>query len=435
MTSIAASTGLATATIQSAIDATSAAGGGRVTLAAGEHITGGLVLRSGVDLHLSDGAVLRPLADYDAYRDNEVGVIAEGSDRAIIRASGAKDIAITGPGRIIAPGAAYIIGEDASVGTYTPARYRPRVLVFENCDGVRLDGITVEDSPMWTLHLVACTNVSVTQVTVANNERLPNTDGLVIDSCSDVSIEHVAISTADDGVCLKTSLQGGLIGVCRNITVRHCRVASQSCALKIGTESFGDFDNIVFEDCQVLRSNRGLGIFSRDGGKITNVRFSRIALECHETADGFWGSGEAMTITLDDRRASRPAGAISGVVFEDISGTMEGAINVVSTGQATISGIRMSRIRISQRPGALGTGRCYDMRPTSADLAPAGHLAGRANAWVRGEDGGIVGLVPYPGGMPGLYAPGIVGLVLEDVMIERETPSPEGWNGTAIVSD
>lgn len=434
MSVIAGSAALQTAAIQAAIDAAAAAGGGRVTLEAGEHATGGLLLRSGVELHLVEGAILRPVADYDAYADNVVTVIAESSNRAIIRAKDATNVAITGKGRIVAPGAAYIIGEDASVGTYTPAQYRPRVLVFEGCTGVRLDGITVEDSPMWTLHLVACTNVSVTHVRVRNNERLPNTDGLVIDSCSTVLIENVSIATADDGVCLKTSLQGQTIGACRNVTVRHCDVASQSCALKLGTESFGDFEDIVFEDCQVLRSNRGLGIFSRDGGKVRNVRFSRISLECHETADGFWGSGEALTITLDDRRASRPAGAVSGIVFEDISGSMEGAINLVSTGTAAISDVRMARVHLTQAPGKLGTGRTYDMRPTSADLAPAAHMAGRANAWVRGADGAIVGLVPYPGGMPGLYAPAIAGLVLDDVVITRPANLPEGWNVAVAVT-
>ncbi|MEO5805932.1 glycoside hydrolase family 28 protein [Devosia sp.] len=435
MSLITATEALATATIQSAIDAAAAAGGGRVTLAEGEHNTGGLVLRSGVELHLAAGAVLKPVPDYDAYAGNISGVIAEGSDRAILYAKGATNIAITGPGRIFAPGQAYIVGEDSSVGTFTPAQHRPRVLVFENCRDVRLDGITIEDSPMWTLHLVACKTVSVTRVTVINNERLPNTDGLVIDSCSDVIVENVSIATADDGVCLKTSRQGDTIGVCRNITVRNCQVASQSCALKLGTESFGDFDNVVFEDCQVLRSNRALGIFSRDGGAITNVRFSRISLDCHETADGFWGSGEALTITLADRRADRPAGSISGIVFEDITGSMEGALNIVSTGQAQISDVRLSRIEIFQRPGKLGTGRYCDMRPTAADLAPAGHLAGRANAWIRGQDGAIIGLVPYPGGMPGLYAPGISDLQLLGVEIHRPKQLPEGWNDAVIIVD
>ena len=207
----------------------------------------------------------------------------------------------------------------------------------------------------------------------------------------------------------------------------------QSCALKIGTESFGDFDNIVFEDCVVVDSNRALGVFSRDGGRVSNVRFSRISVDCHETRDGFWGSGEAVTINVVDRRAERPAGAIEGLVIEDISGTAEGAINLVAAASAGISDVRLSRLNITQRPGVLGTGRRYDLRPTPADVSPPPGAKGRANAWVRGEDGRIVGVMDYPGGLPGLFAKGVEGLVLDGVEIERPDDLPAGWNAERIL--
>jgi polygalacturonase len=419
-----------TAILQAAIDAVSDAGGGRVVLAAGQHLTGGLRLKSNVELHLSLGAVLRALPDYDAYSGNVVGVVAEESDRAILYASRADNITISGPGQILAPGQAYIIGDDPGVGTFTPAKYRPRVLVLEDCTEVRLEGFAIVDSPMWTLHLVACNAVTIRHVQVRNNERLPNTDGMVIDSCVDVLVDTVDISTADDGVCLKTTRrQNHEIGTCRDITVRHCAVSSQSCALKLGTESFGDFINILFEDCKISNSNRALGIFSRDGGRVENVVFRRITVDCHETPDGFWGSGEAITVTVADRRAERPAGSVSSILFEDITGRMQGAINLVSHADiARISDVVLRRVCVEQMPGALGTGQNCDMRPTSADLAPAKGMQGRANAWVRDLTGKILGLEPYPGGMPGIFAPDIDGLVLDAIEIRRPLPLPQGWN-------
>lgn len=409
-----------TAEIQSAIKAVSSAGGGRVSLAPGIHMAGGLKLRSGVELHLERGAVLEFASQYAAFSANEVSVVAEQSDRAMFVARGAKDIAITGAGEIRAPGRAYIVGDDREVDTWIPAKLRPRVLVFEDCEGVRLSGIRITDSPMWTMHLVGCRDVAVLGVAVENDRRLPNTDGLVIDSCSDVLVENVTISTADDGVCLKTSIRPSGIGVCRNVTVRLCRVSSQSCALKVGTESFGDFTDMVFEDCVVVDSNRALGLFSRDGGAIRNVRFSRISVDCHETPDGFWGSGEALTVTVVDRRPERPAGVVADLVVEDITGTMEGAINLVSTAPAGIAGVHLSRIAIAQRHGKLGTARRYDLRPTPADLAPAAGAAGRANAWTKGADGVVVGLVDYPGEkLPAVFVSGVTGLVMDDVAVER----------------
>lgn len=430
---IAASEADQTAQIQAAIDSAGAAGGGRVALLAGTHPSGGLRLRSGVELHLVAGAVLRLSPDYDALAGNTVSVIAEGSDRGLVLAQGAANIAISGPGEILAPGRAYIAGDDPEVGTHIPAKLRPRVLVFEDCSGVAISGVRISDSPMWTMHLVACCDVTISGVIVDNDPRMPNTDGLVIDSCHDVLVEDVDISTADDGVCLKTTRRAAGIGTCERVTVRNCKVLSQSCALKIGTESFGDIADIVLEDCAVIESNRALGIFSRDGGAVRNVRFSRISVDCHETPDGFWGSGEALTVTVVDRRPERPAGAVSGLVVEDITGSMEGAINLVSTAPAGIHDVRLANITLAQRPGPLGTGRTYDLRPTPADLAVAADAKGRANAWTKDATGRIVGLFDYPGGLPGLYASGVSGMSVENVKITKPDSLPEGWAEQAIV--
>ena len=112
---------------------------------------------------------------------------------------------------------------------------------------------------------------------------------------------------------------------------------------------------------------------------------------------------------------------------------MEGAINLISTAAAGIADVRLSRIALAQQPGKLGTARRYDLRPTPADLAPAAGQAGRANAWTKGADGVVIGLVDYPGGMPGFYADGVSGLVLEGVEITRPEGVAAGWGETMVV--
>lgn len=416
--------------LQAEIDSLSASGGGRLELLAGIHLCRGLRLRSGVDLHLAAGAILRPVPDYAAYLNTTVSVIAEKSDRGMIVARDARRISLTGEGRIEAGCESFIIGDDETVGTFIPAEFRPRVVVFEGCDEVEISSIHVSRSPMWTLHFVDCTDVVVRNVTIENDRRLPNTDGIVLDACRGAVIEDCNISTADDGICLKTSIgpQGVAIGRCENILVRRCSVQSLSCALKIGTETHGDVTNIVFEDCNVSSSNRALGIFSRDGGRISNVRFSRIAVECRETLDGFWGSGEALTVNVVDRIAERPAGAIENLIVEDITGRMEGAINVIAAAPSGIRNIWLRRVAIDQQPGELGTGQSYDLRPTNADLAPKAEGGGRANAWTRGSDGRVIGLERYPGGMPAVYVAGVKGILMNEVRMTRPTPLPQGWN-------
>ena len=427
----------ATADIQQAIDTASAAGGGVVSLLAGRHVSGGLHLRSDVELHLAQDAVLAPISDYDAYAHTSVSVIAEDSDRGMIVAKGASNIAVTGPGRIEAGGENFIIGDDEAMGTYVPAKKRPRVMVLESCRDVRLENLVVSGSPMWTLHMVDCEDLSFRNIRVENDRRLPNTDGIVLDACRRALIEDCSISTADDGICLKTSAgpDGKAVGACADITVRRCTVSSMSCALKLGTESFGDFTDVAFEDCKVIASNRGIGLFSRDGGAMRNIRFSRIEAECHETPGGFWGSGEAVTVTVVDRRPERQAGKVENLVVEDLNGSMEGAINLVATSSAGIHNVTLARISLSQQPGQLGTGLQYDLRPTNADIAPSPEAAGRANAWTRSADGRIVGLEDYPGGMPAVYLSGVHGFSARDVAIGRTMPLPEGWNAKEIVAE
>ncbi|MDO1585281.1 polygalacturonase PglB [Rhizobium oryzicola] len=424
-----------TQVIQTAIDQVSQAGGGRVALLAGNHMTRGLHLRSGVELHLAEGAILRPLPEYEAYGHTTVDVIAEKSDRGMIVARDAVDIALTGPGLIDAGGDAFITGDDETVGVFVPAEYRPRVLVLESCQSVRVENLQVSNSPMWTLHFVNCERVSVRGVQVRNNLRMPNTDGMVLDACRQVLIEDCDIATADDGICLKTSIgpSGQAIGRCENILVRRCAVISKSCALKLGTESHGDFTNVVFEDCDVRESNRGLGVFSRDGGRFSNIRFSRIALDCHETPDGFWGSGEALTVTVIDRRPEKQAGSVENLIVEDITGSMEGAMTLISISKAGIRNVALRNIQVRQVAGPLGTGLRYDLRPTNADLAPSKEAAGRANAWTRGADGKVVGLEDYPGGMPALFHTGVEKLALTDVRVERPAPLPAGFNAREVV--
>lgn len=423
--------------LQGAIDIISASGGGRLILGQGDHICGGIVLKSGVELHLDEGAVLRPVPDYERYAATRVESVAEDSDRAMVIAVNARGISVTGPGTIDGSGSAFIDGDLPDMGTWVPTRLRPRVLVLDRCQDVALSGFSIKNSPMWTIHALDCDRVSVRDVTVDNDRRMPNTDGIVVDACRDVVIEDCTFRTADDGIVLKTTARpnGSPAGTCRNVSIVGCTIESRSCAIKIGTETHGDVMDILADRCRIEKSNRGLGIFSRDGGKISRIRFSNITVDCSETPDGFWGSGEALTVTALDRKPKhKKAGPVSNLAVENLSGIMEGAINMVAERNGLIDAVSLRAVRLAQREGALGTGRSFDLRPGPADLSPSPDAAGRANAWVKGEDGKVVGLIPYPGGMPALYAENVAGLVIDDCLFSRPAVLPEGWNSDAVVT-
>lgn len=407
-----------------------------IVLQPGIHHCGGLRLRSKLRIEIPEGAELHFIPDYEVYAQTTVAIVAEESDRAMMTAVGATDIALTGGGRIFCQGSTkYTHGDDGDMGTLVASQYRPRILVLDGCRDIRIEGLRIDDSPMWTMHFAACENIEVKGIAVDNDRRMPNTDGIVIDGCRNVHISDSVFRTADDGIVLKTTRRedGSLTGPCENVSVRNCIVESRSCALKLGTESFSAFRNIVFEDVRIEKSNRGLGIFSRDGGAVEGVRFARISIDCHETPAGFWGSGEAVTITVLDRRPEEfPAGSVSDILIEDVIGSMEGAINMVAEQAGGISNVTLRRIAIEQRPGPLKTGLCYDIRPTIEDRFdrfPLGDKsAGRVNAWRFGPDGKIIGLIDYPNGMPGIFAKGVTGLVTENIRISRPEPLPDNWN-------
>ncbi len=412
-----------------------------IVLEPGVHHCGGLGLRSNLTIEILEGAELHFIPSYDAYAQTTVAIVAEESDRAMMTAVGADNIALIGGGRIFCAGSTrYTHGDDGDMGTLVASRYRPRILVLDGCKDIRIEGLRIDDSPMWTMHFAACENIQVKGVAVDNDRRMPNTDGIVIDGCRNVEIFDSVFRTADDGIVLKTTRRedGSLTGPCENINIRNCIVESRSCALKLGTESFSPFRNISFEDVRIEKSNRGLGIFSRDGGLVEGIRFVRISVDCHETPAGFWGSGEAITITVLDRRPEEfPAGTVSDVLIEDVTGVMEGAINMVSEHEGGISDITLRRISLDQKAGPLKTGLCYDIRPTIEDRFdrfPIGDKsAGRVNAWRFGPDGKIIGLIDYPNGIPGIFTKGVSDLIVEDIEITRPDPLPENWNAQVVV--
>lgn len=432
---LAAEPGDATQRIQEAIDGAAAAGGGSVVLAAGRHPAGGLRLASRVDLILADGAVLAALDDYDAFAGNTVSVVAEDSDRAFVLASGIHDAGVFGPGWIDGGSDAWSAGWDEAIGTLVPARFRPRLLVVENSADIVLSGFGLRMAPMWTVHLIGSRRLRVERLDIQNDVRLPNNDGIVVDGCVDVKVADCTIRTADDGVCLKTSRKpdGSHVGPCRDVRVERCRVATRSCAFKVGTETHADIADVLFRDCVAEDANRGLGIFSRDGGAIERIRFENMRVDCRETPVGFWGSGEGLTLSALDRRPEPPAGAIRHVQVDGLSGRVEGAVVLYSGRVGLIEDVVLRAVCLEQSPGTLGTATMLDLRPTAADLhVPAG-AEGRANSWVRLADGTIAGLSPYPDGMPGLYARSIGGLRLEAVEFRRPDPLPAGWNARAVV--
>ncbi|MFT3868950.1 MAG: glycoside hydrolase family 28 protein [Nibricoccus sp.] len=257
-----------TEVFQRAFDRCFAAGGGEVMVPAGEYLIGAVQLRARTTLRLEEGSVLRgspDLADYPIERIRWEGQWEDGH-RALINAADADQIAIVGLGHI--------------AGAETLGRQRnpraPALIETIHCDGVRFEGFSTTYANMWCIHPTRCRNI------VARNLRVRsgggNGDGLDIDSCKNVLIEHCDIMTGDDPIALKSGrgLEGYLAGeATEDVTIRHCTLGDSNWAcIGIGSEMSGGIRNVRIEHCTFVHS-RTSGIYIKGrpgrGGVIENI--------------------------------------------------------------------------------------------------------------------------------------------------------------------
>ena len=150
--------------------------------------------------------------------------------------------------------------------------------------------ITVEDTPEWVLHLLACEGALVEGLTIRNNMEIPNSDGIDVDHCRGVEIRKCAIACGDDAISVKTTVQKKDYGPCTNVRVADCVLETQDSGVKIGTHCHQDIRNIVFERCEVKTSSRGIAIQMRDEG-MSQTSISATSAWCPGTTRIHGGAG------------------------------------------------------------------------------------------------------------------------------------------------
>src|SRR5574340_157726 len=291
---------LDTAAIQGAIEACNRQGGGVVYFPSGNFLSGTLVLRSNVTLHLSPGAVLwgsTRMADY--------------SPKHLLFAQGVENVAIEGGGVIDGQGDAFL---DADLKPLP----RPSPLV-ELLDSrrIRIENVTIRKAPAWTLHARNCDDVKVRGISLLNNLRGVNTDGIDVDSSRNVVISDSHIEAGDDCIVLKTTDRGGPAGPTENVVVTNCVLVSAATALKLGTESHGDFRHCVFSNCVIRDSRTGVALLAKDGGVMEDIRFSNIVM----TTRPKWGQGLEWPIVVDveKRTAESRLSQVRDVAFSHLT--------------------------------------------------------------------------------------------------------------------
>ncbi len=303
---------LCTEPIRQAIAAASAKGGGTIYFPAGVFLTGPIHLQSHITLYLDAGCVLKFSTNFDDYLPM-VPSRWEGIEvtnfSPLIYAQDAENIAIQGRGTLDGQGQTWwkrLYEARSSRGKSRDkyqeefARLNPHPLVAENyktlemgflrppfiqpnnCTNVLIEGVTIINSPFWTITPLYCENVTV-QAVVIHNPISPNTDGINPDSCHNVHISKCHISVGDDCITIKSGrdADGRRVGrPAQDYTISNCTMADGHGGVVIGSEMSGGVKNITIANCIFDGTDRGIRIKSARGrgGIVEDVRVSNIVM-------------------------------------------------------------------------------------------------------------------------------------------------------------
>jgi unsaturated rhamnogalacturonyl hydrolase len=370
--------------IRKAIEACVNAGGGRVVVPAGEFLTGAIHLRSGVELHLDRGAVLKFKTQPKAYLPL-VLTRFEGMEcynySPLIYAYGQENIAVTGDGLLDGQADEQIWwpwkgGKQAPEGApnqkaarerlakmveqnvpVAERRFgegswlRPSFVEFYRCRNILLDGVRIRRSPMWEVHPTLCTNTIVRGVDILSHG--PNNDGCDPECCRDMLIEDCVFDTGDDCIAVKSGRNndGRRLGVpAENLIIRRCTMKEGHGGVVIGSEISGGCRNVFAEDCRMDSPNleRVLRLKSNAvrGGIIENVFMRNVSVG--QVADAV-----LQIDFLYEEDAKGPHKPVArNIVMEHITVSQTPRVlNIVGFSGSEIDAVRICRSRFRQVRG------------------------------------------------------------------------------------
>lgn len=313
--------------IQAAIDACSGAGGGTVVVPPGQYLCGAVRLASGVTLRIEQGATIlasNSKADY-------------ASGRHLFWAEDAHDVVIEGPGAIDGRATADYGGR---WGAPEVPEFRVGILLLERCRNVAVRNLTIRNSDSWTLHFKRCDAVAVERVTIRNNYRRLNSDGIDPNMCRGVRISDCDITAGDDCIVLKATEAHP----CQDVVVTGCRLESAASAIKLGTESHGDFRDIRFENCTVRNSFTGIGFYMKDGGTMERVVMRNIRIE---TCPAEGRTVTPIFMDIERRNPDSRVGRIRDVTIEDVEIRSGSGILIQGMPESRIENLALRRIRFA----------------------------------------------------------------------------------------
>ncbi|SCY41687.1 Pectate lyase superfamily protein [Nonlabens sp. Hel1_33_55] len=278
-----------TAAIKNAIESCNAAGGGKVIIPEGRFLTGAIYLKSNVNLHLEDGAVVLFSTDTKDYLPL-VHTSYEGQElmnySPLIYSYYEKNIAITGTGTFDGQASntkwwnwvgkeeyGYIEGEPKQGDDHNLPRLwafsdenkpveervfgegyqlRPQFIQPFGCENVLIEGVTILNAPFWVIHPIKSNNVTVDGVTI--NSHGPNNDGCDPEYAKNVHITNCTFDTGDDCIAIKSGRNndGRVVNIpSENIVVENCDMKDGHGGVVMGSEISAGVRNVYVRNCKM----------------------------------------------------------------------------------------------------------------------------------------------------------------------------------------
>ena len=302
---------LSTKAIAAAISAASKKGGGTIYFPAGKYLTGPIHLKSNITIFIDAGAELHfsdKFEDYLPFVESRFEGVDVKSFSPLFYAYKAENISIVGRGLINGHGKkwwdfaeGYKEGQPRNewqdlfdkenknmikpddLGQIRKGFLRPPFIQPMYCKNILIEGITITNSPFWTVNPEFCENVTVHAVTI-NNPPSPNTDGINPESCKYVHISNCHISVGDDCITIKSGkdLPGRTKAApAENYTITNCTMLAGHGGVVIGSEMSGGVKKITISNCVFDGTDRGIRIKTARGrgGVVEEIRVDNVVMK------------------------------------------------------------------------------------------------------------------------------------------------------------
>lgn len=253
-------------------------------------------------IHLSRGAVLMAdTQDITLYKPND-----EVETKRFIYFKDVEDVKISGRGEI------NLNGRELRTKYNNDARIR--LLFFVKAKNIDIDGIFIKDPGSWNTQILYSDDISLRHIKMMNDTELSNTDGFDPDASRNVLIENCFAYCSDDNIAIKTTNYAKLLRDVDGITVRKCVFLTKKSSLKVGTETRGEvMKNILFEDNDVIESDRGMALYCSDGARFENIRYINNRFERNHPDSKQCG----IQFVVNKRKPESRIGSINDVLVKD----------------------------------------------------------------------------------------------------------------------